>query len=641
LTIASDGLARISYYNGKLKFVRCANADCTANVITTVDVTGDVGQYTSIGMGQDGFARISYVDIDNKNLKFARCTNADCTTRVITTIDNSGNIHRNTSLTFGGDGFARISYMDDTNDNLKFARCTNDDCTASVITTVATDDGSYSSIKLGPDGFPRISYYTGDLKYVRCTNADCTTKVISTPDSAGDTGRYTSLNLTAEGFGRISYYDFSNKDLKYARCSDTDCSPPILAGDGAQSFIPTQSEPLAKVSVYVKKVGNPSTATIRINADDGGSPATSSLASASLDANLVETNYGWIDVAFSSPPNLTSGTTYWLVFDGAQDISNYYVWGYDSANGYGNGVAKYSEDWNSKPWFLFNGDMNFKTFLGTGVSSIDNVTVYGTVRANTITNSEICGDAYYQSVSSIDSSSKNFLDNPTNPTCGGNPLTPGTGFPNQPDPPVSNMPISQANIDQWKADGAAGGTITGNYSVTTNVSLGPKKITGNLLMTSSNKTLTVTGTLHVQGNIDIDNGSTIKCAVSFGANSCVVVTDGWIHTSNNGVFSGSGTAGSYIMFLTTLAGCNGGGQTSSCTHHNSAIDLHNNATGAIFYAQNSTANLHNGVNISEVVAYKLELGNNAVVTYEQGLVNSQFSSGPGASFDINTWEEIP
>ena len=105
-----------------------------------------------------------------------------------------------------------------------------------------------------------------------------------------------------------------------------------------------------------------------------------------------------------SPPTVASGTAYWVVFDGSQNQSNYYVWGYDSDSGYAQGIAKYSEDWVDDPWFDIDGDMNFNVFLGTGISSIDNVIVLGNVTANSITESEICGDAYYQSVSSIDAS---------------------------------------------------------------------------------------------------------------------------------------------------------------------------------------------------------------------------------------------
>ncbi len=274
--------------------------------------------------------------------------------------------------------------------------------------------------------------------------------------------------------------------------------------------------------------------------------------------------------------------------------------------------------------------------VATGESALDGVVVYGTARANAITNSKVCGDAYYKT---IDSSSSTFLNNPKKPPCP-DPLTPGAGNLVNSDPPVSNRPISQANINQWKTEAQTGGTIAGDYNVTTDVSLGPKEITGNLNMTSNNKILTVAGIIYVRGNINIDNGSTARCSSSFGENSCLILADGWIHIKNNSQFIGSGQSGSYIMLLTTLPGCNGGDQTSPCTHHNGAIDLHNNANGAIFYAVSSLTHLHQGVNVSAINAYKLELENNAVVAYEQGLVSVQFSSGPGASYKINSWQEI-
>jgi len=418
--------------------------------------------------------------------------------------------------------------------------------------------------------------------------------------------------------------------------------------DFAQSFIASQSKPLAKISLYLKKSGNPDNRTIKIT---GNSSITSNsyapapfvspdkdnvLASATLDSNLVTTNYGWIDIVFSSPPNLIDTNIYWIVLDADQKTNKYWLWCKDNNS---SGISQYKQDWSESGfWTQSQGDFNFKVYLGTGISILDNVVVYGTAKANSITNSKICGNGYYQS---IDSSSSNFLNAPTNPTCS-NPLTPGIGYSGQPDPPVSPLPISDANIAQWKTDAKAGGTISGDYNLTSNASLGPKEITGNLNITSSNKTLTVTGTIYVQGNIDINNGSTTKCDPSFGVNSCLILADGWIHLSNNSQFQGSGTSGSYIMLLSTLQ-CDGSSSTSpdekNCGHHNGAIDLHNNATGAVFYASKGLAKLHNGVNVTELIAHKINLDNNAIVSYEQGLSNSQFSSGPGGSWKITSWVE--
>lgn len=420
--------------------------------------------------------------------------------------------------------------------------------------------------------------------------------------------------------------------------------------DFAQSFKPSDSKPLAKVSLYLKKIGNPGDATIRITSDIGGTPAESSLANATLSSGSVGASYGWVEIIFNSPANLTSGTTYWLILDTSKDANKYYVWCKDGGAGYANGSPKYSQDWNDDPWTGVSGDLDFKTYLGTGVSSIDGVVVYGNAKANTITNSKICGNAYYQA---IDSSSLIFLNNPSNPTCP-DPLTSGTAFPGSTDPPPQNMPISDSNIQSWKNDACTGGnascTINGNCgdngvsgcNIGDNgtLSLGPKKIVGNLILTKK-QTLVVTGTIYLTGYVDIDstNGATIKCDSSFGANSCVVLTDSWIHVQNNVTFQGSGAAGSYILVLTTLQDCNGGDQTTNCTHHNGAIDLHNNATGAIFYSANSLTNLHNGVNVSNLTAYKLRLDNGAVVAYDQGLADIQFSSGPSGGWNINSWQE--
>lgn len=272
--------------------------------------------------------------------------------------------------------------------------------------------------------------------------------------------------------------------------------------------------------------------------------------------------------------------------------------------------------------------------LVAGSASLDNVIIFGDAYANTITDSKICGNAYYQT---IDSSSLNFLNNPSNPTCS-DPLTPGNANPESPDLPLRNMPVSDSNINQWKLESTEGGVHEGDFIVNSNLTYGPKKIDGNLIMTANNKILTVAGTIYVAGYLDISNGSAIHCSASYGQNSCVVVVDGWIHISNNGNFGGSGEQGSYIMILSTSP-CDSS-QSAGCTHHNAAMDLHNNAAGAIFYANDGLIFLHNGVEVSEITAKKINLEPGAVVRYEQGLADARFSAGPGASWQVVNWEEI-
>ncbi len=57
------------------------------------------------------------------DLKVAKCTNPACTGAVsITRLDSAGNVGEYTSIAIGTDGNAVISYFDDTNDDLKVAR---------------------------------------------------------------------------------------------------------------------------------------------------------------------------------------------------------------------------------------------------------------------------------------------------------------------------------------------------------------------------------------------------------------------------------------------------------------------------------------------------------------------------------------
>ncbi|MFQ5779598.1 MAG: hypothetical protein ACE5HN_02275 [Nitrospiria bacterium] len=300
-----DGFPRISYYdatNGDLKFARCTDADCTTPVITTVDSTGDVGSNSSLANGGSGFAGISYYDATNGDLKFARCTDADCTNRMITTVDGVvDDIGSNSSLAIGIDGKARISYYDATNGNLKFARCKDTNCMTPkpdiTVVDFTNDVGSNSSIAIGADGFARISYYdatngdlefarcadvdcktpvslavdstgdVGNLKFVRCADSDCTTPVITTVDSTGDVGSNSSLAIWTNGAGsdglaRISFYDTTNGDLRFARCADVDCANRVITivdatGDvGVNSSLAIGIDGFARISYNDVTNGN-------------------------------------------------------------------------------------------------------------------------------------------------------------------------------------------------------------------------------------------------------------------------------------------------------------------------------------------------------------------------------------------------
>ncbi len=150
----------------------------------------------------------------------------------VTTVDNAGNVGEHTSITLGADGLPVISYYDGTNADLKVAKCINAACTgASTVTTAdsAGAVGQFTSITLGADGLPVISYLdaaSGRLRVAKCINAACTgASTLSTVDSAGLVGEYTSITLGADGLPVISYYDAGNSDLKVVKCTSATCVP--------------------------------------------------------------------------------------------------------------------------------------------------------------------------------------------------------------------------------------------------------------------------------------------------------------------------------------------------------------------------------------------------------------------------------
>ncbi|MDO8424313.1 MAG: choice-of-anchor R domain-containing protein, partial [bacterium] len=262
--------------------------------------------------------------------------------------------------------------------------------------------------------------------------------VYSNGPISGDNNAVITGNVfVATGMAGDQSYAVYNSDQIFGK------NNPVI--DVAQSFVPSVSNTLVKISIYIKRVGDPNDLTVRILTDNLGSPTKTVLASGGLEEDLVGTSFGWVDIVFSSPPNLTQGVTYWLAIDASTDNNDYWVWGKDQNQGYVSGQAKYSQDWNaSNPsWTAIAGDLNFKTYMGGQATFLDKVAVLGDAHSNTITNSDVCGSAFYQT---IDSSSLDFLNSPHSPACP-SPLTPGTAFPESADPPLQNMPISDSNIN--------------------------------------------------------------------------------------------------------------------------------------------------------------------------------------------------
>ena len=204
-------------------------------------------------------------------------------------------------------------------------------------------------------------------------------------------------------------------------------------------------------------------------------------------------------------------------------------------------------------------------------------------------------------------------------------------------PPRQELPISAEMIQGWKDDAAAGGTCvppqcdaSGDFILTNNASaiLGPTKITGRLKL-DNGATLTMTGTIWVAGEIDLSNNCNIRLNSSYGSFSGVIITDGKLTISNKCAFQGSGVAGSYIMVVSTR---------NSPSEEVMTVD--NNSVGVIYYAASGRIKFSNNAQAREATAYGMTLDNGATITYESGLADLAFSSGPTGGWNIQSWREV-
>ena len=190
--------------------------------LTTLDGSGNVGQYSSVTIGTDGLALISYYDATHGDLKVAHCSNVTCTAATLTTVDSAGIVGQYSSVIIGTEGPALISYYHASNGDLKVAHCSDLACTSATSTTLQSEDnvGLFTSVTMGTDGLGLISYYdasNGDLKAAHCSDVAYTTATLTTLTflkSEGNVGQFTSVTITA-GHGLISYYDSTDQVLSW------------------------------------------------------------------------------------------------------------------------------------------------------------------------------------------------------------------------------------------------------------------------------------------------------------------------------------------------------------------------------------------------------------------------------------------
>lgn len=194
-----------------------------ANVLPSAD---QVGKNVSLKLDSNNRPRLAYYDLTNKDLKLASWNGSAWQVQIV---DPSANdVGQYVSLTLDVSNNPHLSYYDATEGSLKYAYWNGsafviqvvDGCEASSCVGTSGDKGKYSSIDLDIYGRPAISYYdatNGDLKFVykSVTNS----WIFDTVDTAGDVGQFTSLLVDSNNYYHVSYYDVTNGDLKYAQYS--------------------------------------------------------------------------------------------------------------------------------------------------------------------------------------------------------------------------------------------------------------------------------------------------------------------------------------------------------------------------------------------------------------------------------------
>jgi hypothetical protein len=261
----TGGDLRFAEYTGSGSESSCAggssNWDCT-----DIETTADVGDYASLAFDGTGTAWISYRDDDSNSLRIAtNSAGSGCATSAWTcaNLNVTGNVGQDSSLAILPDGSPAVAYRDETNKDLEYAVYTGTGTESSCaggsadwdceIVESADSVGDFASLAIDPSGNPWISYYEPDHGTASCDSGDCNLKVARYVGTGGtgcattawecielqttdDVGRYTSIAFMPNGQPLVAYFDFTSGDLEFAwrdtRAGELTIVPTISGSNG-------------------------------------------------------------------------------------------------------------------------------------------------------------------------------------------------------------------------------------------------------------------------------------------------------------------------------------------------------------------------------------------------------------------------
>ena len=131
--------------------------------------------------------------------------------------------------------------------------------------------------------------------------------------------------------------------------------------DIGQSFVSGYSGNLVTVSLYC--IGSPGNYPVHAYVySDNGSNALGSLLASDNNNTAPGTSLVWFDLSFDTPPHLTKGQKYWVLFFSEGSASYYSSYGANSAGGYASGALGWLDflsAWQTDP----SKDLCFKTYM--------------------------------------------------------------------------------------------------------------------------------------------------------------------------------------------------------------------------------------------------------------------------------------
>jgi len=217
IDIDDNDIPSIAYYdirNGDLKVI---TQESNSWVRYTVDDSGDVGKYASLASDSLGFMHIAYYDATLEDLKYAKENELGWD---IQTLASDGNVGLDCSLALDGNDHPHISFLDKTNNILKYISFEGTEWVTEVVDDTL-GSGHGSSIVVSSPGVVFISYFNYFDDCLYCASCLDSGWKIDCADDKSSVYASTSIDVDSKGNPHICYFDVPSTtddwSLRYAK----------------------------------------------------------------------------------------------------------------------------------------------------------------------------------------------------------------------------------------------------------------------------------------------------------------------------------------------------------------------------------------------------------------------------------------